>query len=279
MGGAWLRRWSRNVGGLVMVAAALVGLRAAAQSAPVNVAGKWSGAFEVRGPGNELHHETAFFTLMQAGAKLSGSAGPSEQQASPLSDGAVAGNEVRFSLRMGPDRSVQFALHAEGGHLRGQVTGALAAGGRTVVVDVTPVPVDTGSQYAPDPALYDAIAKQDAALFAAYNARDAAAIAPFFAKELEFYHDNGNVWGYEQNLAQFRENFARPEHVRREVVPGTLEIFPMGPERAFESGTHRFYTTAPGKPERLTATARFVEIWQRQDGSWKLLREISYDHR
>lgn len=276
MAGAGCLRWWRDAAALAALA---VAVGAWAQDAPVNVTGRWSGVFEVRGPGSELHHETAFFALQQSGAKLTGSAGPAEQQLSPLAEGSVTGHAVRFTLQMGPDRSVQFALHAEGGHLHGQVTGALAEGGRTVVVDVTPVPVDTGSQFAADPVLYEAIAKQDAALFAAYNARDAAAMAPFFARELEFYHDNGGVWGYEQNLAQFRENFARPEHVRRELVAGTLAVYPMGPDRALESGTHRFYTTAPGKPERLTATARFVEIWQKQDGSWKLLREISYDHR
>lgn len=62
-------------------------------------------------------------------------------------------------------------------------------------------------------------------------------------------------------------------------MEGTLEVYPLNGYGAVEFGVQRFYSSAGSAPEKLTATARFVHLWQEQDGQWRIARVISYDHR
>ena len=45
-----------------------------------------------------------------------------------------------------------------------------------------------------------------------------------------------------------------------------------------EIGTHNFYRTLPGKPEKLTTVAKFMHIWQQDGKQWRVSRIISYAH-
>ena len=66
---------------------------------------------------------------------------------------------------------------------------------------------------------------------------------------------------------------------RRELVAGSLEVYPMRDYGAFETGVHRFYRVEAGKPDVLTETGKFAQLWKRgEDGKLRLARVISYDH-
>ena len=47
---------------------------------------------------------------------------------------------------------------------------------------------------------------------------------------------------------------------------------------AVQLGTHRFYALRKGKPDLLTETSRFVDVWKLENGAWKLSRVVSYGH-
>lgn len=126
--------------------------------------------------------------------------------------------------------------------------------------------------------LYDTIQHLDSLLYGAYNRRDLPAFMAYFSPTLEFYHDQTGYTNYADNRQRFQENFTRPTRMRRELVPGSLEVYPIAGFGALELGTHRFYQTDPGQPERLVATPRFVSVWQQVGGRWLLARVISYDH-
>ena len=65
--------------------------------------------------------------------------------------------------------------------------------------------------------------------------------------------------------------------VRRELVKGSLEVYPLKGYGAVEIGTHRFYH--PGTQDHdVVGEAKFVQLWQYKDGAWKVSRVISYDH-
>lgn len=66
--------------------------------------------------------------------------------------------------------------------------------------------------------------------------------------------------------------------MRRELVPGTLEVYPIGQYGALQVGVHRFYSTVNDK-EQLVATAKFTQVWKQGKGKWTVTREISYDHQ
>lgn len=126
--------------------------------------------------------------------------------------------------------------------------------------------------------LYDTVQLLDSLLYGAYNRRNLPALLAYFAPTLEFYHDQTGFTTYADNARRFKENFAKATVMRRELAPGSLEVYPIAGFGAIEIGTHRFYQTDPGQPEKLVAAPRFVHVWQNSKGRWQIVRIISYDH-
>jgi hypothetical protein len=96
---------------------------------------------------------------------------------------------------------------------------------------------------------------------------------------LEFYHDLGGVTNYEQNINAFEKTFLSERKLRRELVKGSMEVYPIKDFGAVETGRHVFYVTEKGEKEQLSSEAKFVHLWQKKNGVWKITRIISYDHR
>jgi hypothetical protein len=126
--------------------------------------------------------------------------------------------------------------------------------------------------------LYDTIAHFDAIFFNAFNTRNFEELRTLISQNLEFYHDLGGVTNYDQNMDAFKKTFESERRVRRELVKGTLEVYPIKDYGAVETGIHRFYGTEKGEQEKLSSEAKFVQIWQKKEGGWKITRIISYGH-
>ena len=123
--------------------------------------------------------------------------------------------------------------------------------------------------------LFNTIAGLDAAVFDAYNHCDLEKFRSYLADDLEFYHDQGGLAvGAEATVEGVRKNICGK--VRRELVPGTLEVYPIHNYGAVEIGVHRFYH--PGALPDHPGEAKFIHIWRLKDGVWKLTRVISIDH-
>lgn len=125
-------------------------------------------------------------------------------------------------------------------------------------------------------ALVRTVAGLDTALFDAFNACDLKTLGTFVADDLEFFHDNdGLSVGKQAFLDSTRKNICGK--MRRDLVPGTLEVYRLGDYGALEIGVHRFHH--PGRDDaEPVGEAKFVIIWQRMDGTWKMARTISYAH-
>jgi ketosteroid isomerase-like protein len=120
-----------------------------------------------------------------------------------------------------------------------------------------------------------AIASLDAALFDSYNRCDLEKFSSFFADDVEFYHDQGGVTLGKGKLTESIKKNICGGDVRRELVPGTLQVYHMNGYGAVEIGVHRFYHPKSDTP---TGEGRFINLWQYKDGAWKITRAISYDH-
>jgi hypothetical protein len=129
----------------------------------------------------------------------------------------------------------------------------------------------------PTDELYRTVASLDAALFDAYNRCDLEKFGSFFADDVEFYHDKGGLTRSRQTVVESVKNNICGK-VRRELVPGTLEVYPMNGYGAVEIGVHRFYELKGPHPNEPSGEAKFIHLWQNRDGVWKLTRVISYDH-
>jgi ketosteroid isomerase-like protein len=127
--------------------------------------------------------------------------------------------------------------------------------------------------------LFRTVAALDGGLFDAYNRCDLEKFASFLAEDLEFYHDQtGLSRGRQATVDAVKNNICGKVH--RDLVPGSLEVYPLKNYGAVEMGSHRFCD--PKKTEKCgedSGIAKFVMLWQNQDGAWKLTRVISYDHR
>ena len=128
---------------------------------------------------------------------------------------------------------------------------------------------DSGSELAAT------LASLDAALFESSYTCDLEKFASLFAEDLEFFHDQGGVTlGRAKLVEQTRDNLCGK--VKRELVKGTLQTFPMHGYGAVQTGIHRFHH--PKAPGEGVGEARFVHLWQLKDGAWRITRVISYDH-
>jgi hypothetical protein len=126
--------------------------------------------------------------------------------------------------------------------------------------------------------LYNEIAHMDSVMFDAFNAHDLEKLKTTFSETLEFYHDKGGLAGYEQSMNNFRSMFEKNKNtgLRRDMVKGSLEVYPIKDYGAVEICLHRFCHVENGKDD--CGVFKNVMVWQNKNGVWKVTRVISYDH-
>ncbi len=140
---------------------------------------------------------------------------------------------------------------------------------------------------APTQQLTDEIEAADAAMFSAFFDRcDIPALSALIAEDFEMIHDKGGRVA--ASKAEFIKNIegtcARQKtgedyRARRELIRGSLKVYPVNNYGAIEVGEHRFFKLMPGKPEELVEVSLFTQVWKKETSGWKLARVLSYDHR
>jgi hypothetical protein len=145
-------------------------------------------------------------------------------------------------------------------------------------INLTPGAVTT-------PEMVKTLEEKDRALFDAVFGCKPDLLVPMVADDFEFLHDKHGMTATSgaQFIASIRDmcegqKTGRNFRARRELVPGTLTTHALNNYGAMQMGTHRFYALQPGKPDQLTETGRFIDVWKLENGAWKLARVISYDH-
>lgn len=126
--------------------------------------------------------------------------------------------------------------------------------------------------------LFDELARADSLLFDASFARcDYQKAAAFLAPDVEFYHDKTGFHAGDAVRADFRaltSNCPSSHGVKREVVSGSLRVYPIKDFGAVQMGEHTFREA--GNPS--ATAARFVHLWSNRNGQWVLSRVMSFDH-
>lgn len=229
--------------------------------------GTWFGSFRVVTPDGKSARDNAVIVLSGDCTHITGSAGGTIDQQSPISGAQLTGDELRFHLE--PMGGLDFQLKRQGSHLVGTASGQVHA-----AIDVQPAP-----GLLPHNQLVAEIADSDRKLFEAFDACNVDAYASYLSSDLEFYHDHGGKTGYQDQLDSLRQRCGEGLALRRELVKGSLVINAAPGTGAIEAAVHQFYSKQKDGTEHLDATARFTEIWTKTSGSWKLVRVISYDHQ
>ena len=127
----------------------------------------------------------------------------------------------------------------------------------------------------PEGELLESIARLDRTLFDAYNKCDLDMFAELFAPDVEFYHDKGGVTRTRQEVVDNTRKYICGK-VRRELIAGTLEAYPVKDYGAIATGEHRFCELSSGKCEGV---AKFVLVRRNDAGAWTLTRVLSFGHR
>jgi hypothetical protein len=137
--------------------------------------------------------------------------------------------------------------------------------------------VEYTKKYVPSSqALYDSIVHMDSLLFDAFNSRDIEKLKTIFSTDVEFYHDKGGLQHYTQVIENTSKLFAQNTDVRRTIIPGSIEVYPVPGYGAVQTAMHRFCHHENGKLD--CGTFKFVHTWRNEAGEWKLTRVISIDH-
>jgi len=136
--------------------------------------------------------------------------------------------------------------------------------------------------------LFNTLKTNDSLLFqVGFNTCDLAQFENLMADDLEFYHDKS---GITNSFSQFKDvmkagicNSSSPFKVRRELVEGSLEVFPLYDNGvlygAIQMGEHRFFEKNMNQPEKAGSIAKFTNLWILENNQWKLKRILSYDHQ
>ncbi|MCF7751693.1 nuclear transport factor 2 family protein [Bacillus subtilis subsp. subtilis] len=126
-----------------------------------------------------------------------------------------------------------------------------------------------------EPTLARTIAALDQKVFDAYNRCELDTFASYFSPTVEFYHDTGGATFDRATVVANTQKYICNK-VRRELIPGTLKVYPIKDFGAIEEGEHRFCERAGSTCE---GSARFVMVWQLNQGQWQMTRVLSYGHR
>ena len=108
------------------------------------------------------------------------------------------------------------------------------------------------------------------------NTCDIPKLATFWAEDAEFLHDQASpTFGGKAIVESIHRNLCGK--VRRELVPGSMEVYPLKDYGAVEIGVHRFLH--PGAEDHgVIGEAKFVHVWRHTDAGWKITRVVSYEH-
>jgi len=124
--------------------------------------------------------------------------------------------------------------------------------------------------------LYNEIAHMDTLLFDAFNSRNIDRLKQFFDTSLELYQDNIGVRNYKETIDAFSNLFKMDYVLTRKLVSGSMEVYPIKGYGAIQTGMHVFSHIENGKYQE--GTYKFMQIWQKKDGVWRVTREITYGH-
>jgi hypothetical protein len=119
--------------------------------------------------------------------------------------------------------------------------------------------------------LYDSIVHMDSVWEDSYNNCKPEVQEQLISDDLEFYHDRSGVMTSKKALIEaLKKNICGK--VTRELLKGSIEVYPINNYGAVEMGYHRFHSkNDTGTPHY----ARFIHIWHRENGQWRITRVIS----
>ncbi|MDX6183683.1 nuclear transport factor 2 family protein [Flavobacterium sp. Fl-77] len=126
-----------------------------------------------------------------------------------------------------------------------------------------------------DQKLYETIVVLDSLFFNAYNTCEVnlETYGNFYADDIEFYHDNGGIMTSKNAIIEGTQKNICGK-VTRELVKGSIEVYPIKNFGAIEIGLHKFHNNTEPKNAKSNI-GRFMIIWKNDNNNWKITRVVS----
>ncbi len=123
-----------------------------------------------------------------------------------------------------------------------------------------------------DQNLHNTIVELDKKFFDSYNTCDLIVQEKLIAEDLEFYHDQGGLLTSKPQLIQaLKDNICNK--VTRELIEGTIEVYPIPGYGAIQMGWHQFHNSQ--EPNSKPKPSKFVTLWKQDGSEWQITRVIS----
>ncbi len=123
--------------------------------------------------------------------------------------------------------------------------------------------------------LFKEIVQLDSLFFDAYNncSTMLEKYGTFYSDNIEFYHDEGGFMTSKKDIINATQKNICGK-VTRELINGSIEVYPIKGHGAIEFGLHRFHNNQepPGSPSRV---GRFTIIWHKENDQWRISRVVS----
>lgn len=131
--------------------------------------------------------------------------------------------------------------------------------------------------------IYKTILSKDSLLFnVGFNTCDIKQFENLLSDNLKFYHDKDGISDKTKFLIDLKNGICNNQanrQVKRFLVKESTEIFPLYKNGilygAVQNGEHLFSE----KRENQAGIAKFTNVWQLENGEWKLTTSFSFDHK
>ena len=129
-------------------------------------------------------------------------------------------------------------------------------------------------KYIPDNLeLYNTIVAMDSIFFQAYNTCNLEKQAAIYSDNIEFYHDNGGLMTSKQEILDGTEKYVCGK-VTRELVKGSIEVYPIKDFGAVEMGIHKFHNNTE-KADTPSHASKFIVFWKKDTNNWTITKVVS----
>lgn len=131
--------------------------------------------------------------------------------------------------------------------------------------------------------LYKTILSKDSLLFnIGFNTCDIKQFEILLSDNLKFYHDKDGISDKTKFLFDLKTGLCKsPEtrQVKRFLVKESTEIFPLYKNGVLYGAVHNGEHLFSEKRESQPGIAKFTNVWQLENGEWKLATSFSFDHQ
>ena len=113
-------------------------------------------------------------------------------------------------------------------------------------------------------------------LFHAYNTCNVnlEKYGSFYAENIEFFHDKGGLMTSKQDIIDGTKRNVCGK-VTRELIPNSIEVYPIANYGAIEMGLHKFHNKEEDETKHPSRIGKFIAIWELKNNEWKITKVVS----